>query len=151
MEKLEAQLSKPYGPTYPGGIQQYIDEFQVALAQLDTLEPDEEYSDLKKKRILLSNLRNHRTDFNHLLQNCKDDKSMTYKDTAHYLRSNCPIPTVINRDLVSTMLQTSTESKQVETNNTQQLDMKSTVALLQCMIEETSVSHVYHAMSSQVL
>jgi hypothetical protein len=48
VEELEAQLSKMYSPSYSGGIQQYIDVFQVATAQSDTLEPDGEYSDLKK-------------------------------------------------------------------------------------------------------
>ena len=79
---------------------------------------------------------------------------MTFKDTANYLRSNCPVTATQKPEITNTMLQVSTLDDDKGTEFFQcdeQLNLQDTVVLVQKMIEETSVKHVYNALSSPSL
>ena len=64
----------------------YIDQFQAYIGELDTIAPME-YSDSKKKRMLLANIRDAEG-VAHLVQRCRDDDAMSYEACAAYLRKN---------------------------------------------------------------
>ena len=87
VETLELEISKPCTATYPGGLERYIDDFQINMSQLDVLRTDVELSDASKKRMLLRNLREV-PGIAHLLQSCKDNPDRSYEETATYLQVN---------------------------------------------------------------
>ena len=86
LEQLEAQASKVYSSTEPGGMSSYIDKFQYLMAELEIINPIE-YTDYRKKRTLLANIR-HAEGVAHLIQKCRDDKFMSFDRCAAYLREN---------------------------------------------------------------
>ena len=84
IEQLEATIQKPYSPTTSGGMASYIDQFQAYVGELETIAP-EEYTDSRKKRLLLANIRDAEG-VAHLIQKCRDDELMSYEACAAYLR-----------------------------------------------------------------
>ena len=86
LEQLETYINKPFSSKEPGGMAAYIDQFQAYNGELDTIAPVE-YSDSKKKRMLLANIRDAEG-VAHLIQKCRDDEAMSYDSCAAYLRKN---------------------------------------------------------------
>ena len=86
LEQLESLASKPYSSSEAGGMSSYIDKFQSYMAELETINPTE-YTDYRKKRTLLANIR-QAEGVAHLIQKCRDDKFMSYDQCAAYLREN---------------------------------------------------------------
>ena len=84
VEQLETIVQRPFSNKDFGGMQSYIDHFQAYIGELESIAPSE-YSDSRKKRMLLNNIRNAEG-VAHLIQKCRDDDSMTYEDCAAYLR-----------------------------------------------------------------
>ena len=64
----------------------FIDKFQLYMTEIEASSPDD-YLNTRKMRVLLASMK---TAFGvaHLIQKCRDNKSMTYEETARYLRSN---------------------------------------------------------------
>lgn len=86
LEQSELLAQKPFTNKEPGGMASYIDKFQCTMVEIDVIAP-QDYSDFKKKRMLLANVTAAEGVFN-LIQKCRDDKSMTYDQCATYLRKN---------------------------------------------------------------
>ena len=84
IEYLEGIAQKPYTNNTPGGLGSYIDHFQAHIGELETIVPNE-YTDAKKKRLLLSNIR-EADGVAHLLQKCRDDPSMSLETCATYIK-----------------------------------------------------------------
>ncbi len=97
VEQLERSLFTAFNPRHPDGVAGYVDKFQTILAKLegcyaklnqDPLNPiDKGFSDIRKKRILLSNLATDST-IKYLVQHCRQKKSMDFEDTCRYLSTN---------------------------------------------------------------
>jgi len=159
IEKLEEAITKPFHSKYPGGMETYIDTFQATMEKIDALDPDS-FNDMRKKRTLLKNVR-HVPQLAHLVQKCRDDITMTFEDTAAYLRSNSILIDYLgennNSGRNSTMLKV--ESHPQDSSSTinrvatkeKDLDYKSVMHLVKDMIHETSHHHVLNALSSQTL
>ena len=64
----------------------FIDRFQATMAELEAISPDD-YSDSRKKRMLLTSIKTA-SGVAHLIQTCRDKRSMTYEECARYLRTN---------------------------------------------------------------
>ena len=77
-------IQKPYAPSETMSC--FIDKFQAYMAEIEAINPDE-YLNTRKKRLLLANMKTA-SGVAHLIQKCRDNPNMTYKDTARYLRSN---------------------------------------------------------------
>src|SRR5688572_5793765 len=84
IEFLESMAQKPYTNSNPGGLSAYIDHFQAHVGELETIVPTE-YTDAKKKRLLLLNIR-EADGVAHLIQKCRDNSSMSYGACAIYLK-----------------------------------------------------------------
>ena len=153
IEKLEDAINTAFTAEYSGGMQQYIDDFQTTMERIDTLAP-EDYSDDKKKRLLIRNVR-HVQEIAHLVQRCRDDESMSYDDAAAYLRVNSILIDTLSRPTKkaspSTMLRVETNSRHQEEELESELDIEETYALVNHMIAETSISHAYNALTSRTL
>ena len=107
LEKLEEKVANPYSSKSPGGMEEYIDTFQATMEQIDVLDPTT-FSDVRKKRTLLKNVR-HVTTIAHLVQKCRDDVTMSFDETAAYLRQNSILIDSLensNSQRPSTMLRT---------------------------------------------
>ena len=96
LEQLEAQAGKVFNSSDPGGMSCYIDKFQYLMAELETINPIE-YTDYRKKRTLLSNIR-HAEGVAHLIQKCRDDKYMSFDQCSAYLRENALYIDKVNLD-----------------------------------------------------
>ena len=82
---IDDEVRKPYSLKYPGGLTEYIERYQTLMAELDIIAPLE-YSDIKKRKLLIKNIR--RTPrVAHLTQRCTDS-DMSYEMTADYLTQN---------------------------------------------------------------
>lgn len=86
LEQLESLAQTPYTNSDAGGMASYIDKFQAYIAELEAIAPMD-YSDFRKKRMLLANIR-QASGVSHLIQKCRDDDNMTYSQCAAYLRKN---------------------------------------------------------------
>src|SRR6476661_9998654 len=86
LEQLESMAQVPYSNKTPGGMATYIDRLQAHLAELETIQPSD-YSDSRKKRMLLTNVRSA-TGMMYLIQKCRDNEYMSYDQSAAYLRSS---------------------------------------------------------------
>ena len=86
IEQLEALAYKPYSSKETGGIVKYIDTFEVIVQELESIAPLD-YSDSRKKRLLLANIR-EAAGVAHLIQKCRDNEYMKYAACAAYLRKN---------------------------------------------------------------
>lgn len=84
IEFLESMAQKTYSNNTPGGLGAYIDQFQAHAGELETIIPTE-YTDAKKKRLLLLNIR-EADGVAHLIQKCREDTSMSYDACATYLK-----------------------------------------------------------------
>src|SRR5687768_9081015 len=76
LEQLETLAQTLYSSSNTGGMATYIDKFQAYIAELEVIAP-EDYSDFKKKRMILAN-RRHAAGVQHLIQKCRDDDFMSY-------------------------------------------------------------------------
>ena len=81
LEQLETYIHKPFSSNEPGGMAAYIDQFQAYVGELDTIAPME-YSDSKKERMLLANIRDAEG-VAHLVQKCRDDYTMPMMHVLH--------------------------------------------------------------------
>ena len=95
IEYLEQIAQKPYSNNTPGGLGAYIDQFQAHLGELETIVPSE-YTDAKKKRLLLMNIR-EADGVAHLLQKCRDDPRMTFETCATYIKECSALVEKTNR------------------------------------------------------
>ena len=86
LQHLEVELQRVYNSDSDEGLAEYIDNFGATIAELEAISPNK-YTDRRKKRQLLSNMREAQG-MSHLLQRCMDDKNFTYANTALYLRKN---------------------------------------------------------------
>ena len=86
VEQLETFINKPFTSNQPGGMAAYIDQFQAYIGELETIAPLE-YTDSRKKRLLIANIRDAEG-VAHLIQKCRDDPTMSYDTCAAYLRKN---------------------------------------------------------------
>ena len=86
LEQLEAMSQVSYSSSGTGGMATYIDKFQAIIAELEVLAPDE-YSDDRKKRLLLANVQ-QASGVAHLIQTCRDSTFKTFEMSAAYLRQN---------------------------------------------------------------
>src|SRR5687767_4305048 len=73
IETLEALALVSFSNTEPGGMATFIDKFQNYMAELDVIAPNE-YSDAKKKRMLLTSIRGAQG-VAHLIQTCRDSNT----------------------------------------------------------------------------
>ena len=80
------QVQQPYKSSDIGGMVAYIDRYQSLVAQLEVIAPHD-YTDSRKKRTLLLNIRNAQG-VAHLIQTCRDDEYMTFENCASYIRKN---------------------------------------------------------------
>ena len=107
IEQLEAQVHQPYSSCEPGGMAGYIDKFQAYVAELETMIP-KDYTEARKKRLLLTNIR-EAEGVAHLIQKCRDDPKMGYEATAAYLRKNAVLVDYANQSKPPRKLMTSTK------------------------------------------
>ena len=84
LEQLEMLIQTPYSNSET--MARFIDKFQSYMAEIEAISPDE-YLNTRKKRLLLASMKTA-SGVAHLIQKCRDSSSMTYEETARYLRSN---------------------------------------------------------------
>ena len=89
LEQLEVLIGRPYDLDSLDGLSGYIDRFQSYMSEIEIL-AKADYSDSRKKRLLLKNLRDEQA-LLHLVQPCHDDKTRSYDATATYLRQNAAL------------------------------------------------------------
>ena len=167
IERLEGEIQRPFKPGTPGGIRKYLDEFQVAMVELDALEPLSKIPDPKKKRLLISNLRKV-ANIAHLTQKCKDDDSMSFMDTVRYLLHNVRTIDALTKvsppkerpppssSMLTAVSETSPHESQEQDEDSDdssspKLDMTKTIALVKDMASETSYEQTYNALTSRSL
>jgi hypothetical protein len=86
MEILEERIRIKYAKDNPKPADEYLEDLQADLQELDALLP-EEYKDSKKCRLLYRNMMCRDKPFTYLVQMCKDSRK-TFKDACQYLRRN---------------------------------------------------------------
>ena len=152
LEKLEDEISRPFSSKYSGGMEQYIDSYQATMEKIDALDPFA-FSDERKKRMLLKNVR-HVIQVSHLVQKCRDDLTMGFEETANYLRTNSLFIDTLGQmgkqSRQSTMLKVDSSTHTRDSEN-KDLDYRSAMKLVTNMVEETSYSNVYNALSAPSL
>src|SRR5687768_4180532 len=146
-EQLESMASKPYSSSDPGGMATYIDKFQAYIAELETINPME-YSDYRKKRTLLSNIR-HAEGFAHLIQKCRDDKGMTYDQCTAYLRENALYIDKVNQTKApSRLMFVQDMDPEPEPVGKSAEDV---LTLFHTMAESSSIHHVYKMFNTKTV
>jgi hypothetical protein len=139
--------SKPYSSSDPGGMATYIDKFQAYIAELETINPME-YSDYRKKRTLLSNIR-HAEGVAHLIQKCRDDKGMTYDQCAAYLRENALYIDKVNQTKApSRLMFVQDMDPEPEPVGKSAEDV---LTLFHTMAESSSIHHVYKMFNTKTV
>lgn len=110
LEQLESLAQTPYSDKVPGGMATYIDKLQAHLAELETIQPGD-YSDSRKKRMLLSGIRTA-PGMLYLIPKCRDNEYMLYDQCAAYLRSNSMIVDAHQKkQMPSRLMHTETEEE----------------------------------------
>jgi hypothetical protein len=84
-EKAEAKLQSAYTLSYPGGLSQFIDDYQTAFAVLHG-ECGVYYSDETQKRKLLTNLYHESTRW--LVHHCRADPSLTFQQCCDLIQQD---------------------------------------------------------------
>ena len=84
-EKAEAKLQSAYTPSYPGGLSQFVDDYQTAFAVLHG-ECGVYYSDETQKRKLLTNLYHDSTRW--LVHHCRADPSLTFQQCCDLIQQD---------------------------------------------------------------
>lgn len=138
-EQLELMVSKPYNSSDPGGMAAYIDKFQSYMAELETINPLE-YSDYRKKRTLVTNIR-HANGVAHLIQQCRGDKDMIYDQCAAYLRENALYIDRVNQSKAPSRLMI-VQDKEPE-SKAEGRSLEEVLTLFHTMAENSSISQVY--------
>ena len=147
LEQLESMAQVPYSEKTPGGMAAYIDRLQAQLAELEAIQPDD-YSDSRKKRILLTNVRSA-TGMLYLIQKCKDNEYMSYDQSAAYLRSNSMVVDAQTKKQTPTKLMHTVKPSEDEEANGHTLE---TVAkLFHTMALESNIEHTYHMFNAKLL
>ncbi len=85
LEDLDDLLRVPYVDNSPGGLTEYVEQFQALMAEVHILKPLR-YTDEDKAFLLTKNVR-RAPGVGYLAQRCRDDR-MTYHDTSDYLADN---------------------------------------------------------------
>ena len=129
LSDIDDEVRKPYSLKYPGGLTEYIERYQTLMAELDIIAPLE-YSDIKKRKLLITNIR--RTPrVAHLAQRCKNS-DMSYEMTADYLIQNAiilehdstahtpkPIITAVTEEAVEHAMDVTKDTKALEREDAQ--------------------------------
>ena len=158
LEQLEDAISVKYHSQDISHMIEYLDNFEKQMQQIDTLTEGTGYSEMQKRRKLISNL-GETPAIAHLLQYVRDN-SLSFEDTTEYLRHNIPrTPGGATKGSSSrkgkggaqaTFNVTSSPGNEEE--ETQDfLNVEDTTALINHMASETSFTHVYNALSSPSL
>jgi hypothetical protein len=142
VEILEGKIhSNPYTQSYPGGVTNYLDNFQADMAELEVL-AKKDYSEDMKRQILFSNLRNA-DHVAHLIQTCKDQK-MEFLEACTYLHKNS-----VYIDHYSN--QSSRIHKVEQAIPNPNMSSNDILALFNKMASKTSAMHAFNALKSPTM
>ena len=139
IEQLETKVHEPYSSREPGSMAAFIDKFQAYVAELETMIPAD-YTDARKKRLLLTNIRDAEG-VAHLIQKCRDDNGMSYDATAAYLRKNAILVDHANR--IKPTRKVMTVGNTAETSDHTTMDIDKVSSLFHSMAVEGGLETTY--------